>query len=94
MKELQILSTFQELPPEDDGLVPAEALVFDACQVGVALRAVLFVEVVTGVGAMFGALTISDWVTRWSVFTGAALPGTLVWLIAACGLKNLLAPMR
>ena len=28
------------------------ALVFDACQVGVVLRAVLFVEVVVGVGAM------------------------------------------
>ncbi len=94
MNDLQILSTFQELPPESGRRVPAAVLVFDACRVGVALRAVLFVEIVVGVAAMFGAATFSDWLTRWSVFTGAALPGTLVWLITACGLKNLLAPMR
>ena len=94
MKDLQILSTFQELGPESDRSASARALVFDACQLGVALRAVLFVEIVVGVGAMFGADTFSGWVAHFSVFTGAALPGTLVWLIAACGLKNLLAQMR
>ena len=32
----------------------AHASMFDACHVGVVLRVVLFVEAVTGVGAMFG----------------------------------------
>src|SRR5450830_1064591 len=45
MKDSQILSVFQELAPEQ--LVPGapRVLVFDACQVGVVLRTVLFVEV-------------------------------------------------
>jgi two-component system, LytTR family, sensor histidine kinase AlgZ len=63
-------------------------LIFDACQVGVILRAVLFVQLVLGVGVMFGAATPLDWLTRLALMTGAALPATLVWLIAACALKK------
>ena len=93
MKDSQILSTFQELAPEPPALAakPAAALVFDACHVGVMLRAVLFVESVVAVGAMFGAATFLDWLTRLSLLTGGALPATLVWLIAACSLKKMLA---
>jgi two-component system sensor histidine kinase AlgZ len=40
--------------------------VFDACQTGVILRAVLFVEAVVGVGAMFGAVNAMDWLARLS----------------------------
>lgn len=69
----------------------APVLVFDACHVGVVLRAVLFVEAVVAVGAMFGAVNAIDWLTRLSLLTGAALPATLFWLIAACSLKALLA---
>ncbi len=94
MKDSQILSVFHEPPSElaaspASGLMPV--LVFDACQVGVVLRAVLFVEAVVAVGAMFGASTFVDWLTRVSLLTGGALPATLVWLIAACSLKKLLA---
>ena len=70
---------------------PPQALVFDACHVGVVLRAVLFVQAVVAVGAMFGAATWLDWITRLALLTGAALPGTLVWLIAACSIKTVLA---
>lgn len=91
MKDSRILSTFQDLLPEPSEAAPARVLVFDACHVGVALRAVLFVELVVGLGAMFGAASFLDWVSRWSVLTGGALPATLVWLIAACGLKKVLA---
>ena len=70
---------------------PARVLVFDACQVGVVLRAVLFVEAVVAVGAMFGAANVLDWITRLSLVTGAALPATLLWLIVACVLKKVLA---
>ena len=51
MKDSQILSTFLELPPESPVSGPARVLVFDACHVGVVLRAVLFVETVVAVGA-------------------------------------------
>ena len=89
MKDSQILSAFQ------DGPVPAappkRVLVFDACHLGVILRAVLFVETVMSVGAMFGATSAADWLLRVSVLSGAALPATLAWLIVACTLKKLLA---
>jgi two-component system, LytTR family, sensor histidine kinase AlgZ len=89
MKDSQILSSFQEPPPRP--AAARRALVFDACHVGVILRAVLFVEVVMSVGAMFGAVSPMDWLLRVSVLSGAALPATLAWLIVACSLKKLLA---
>ena len=91
MEDSKILSAYQELAPLAQPQVSAHALVFDACHVGVVLRAVLFVEAVVAVGAMFGAATPVDWLTRLSLLTGGALPATLVWLIAACSLKKVLA---
>ncbi|MGY8902932.1 MAG: sensor histidine kinase [Burkholderiales bacterium] len=89
MKDSQILSAYQELTPH---VRPSDIVwVFDACQAGVILRAVLFVETVIGVGAMFGADTLLEWVTRLSLLTGGALPATLAWLLLACQLKKLLA---
>ena len=90
MQDTQILSAFHEMEPQAPATL-AQALVFDACHVGVVLRAVLYVEVVVAVGAMFGAVNFIDWLARMSLLTAAALPGTLVWLIVACSLKNLLA---
>ncbi|WP_332776537.1 sensor histidine kinase [Polaromonas sp.] len=70
---------------------PLRASVFDACHIGVILRAVLFVEAVVGVGAMFGTSQLLDWLLRFSLLTGGVLPATLAWLIAACALKVPLA---
>ncbi|MDP3310405.1 MAG: histidine kinase [Polaromonas sp.] len=69
----------------------ARVIVFDACNVGVVLRAVVFTEAVVGVGAMFMATGFVDWLLRFSLLTGGVLPATLSWLIAACVLKGLLA---
>ncbi|EHL23643.1 histidine kinase [Acidovorax sp. NO-1] len=66
------------------------ALVFDACQVGVVLRAVLFVELVLGVGAMYSASNPVEWLATLALLTGGALPATLVWLVTACSLKTVL----
>ena len=54
------------LLPLDDGLAgayaaPARPNMFDACHVGVVLRAVLFVESVVGIGAMFVSSQAADW---------------------------------
>ena len=93
-------STLQgSLTPLDDGLgtsnvVPARPSMFDACHVGVVLRAVLFVQSVVGVGAMFVASQPFDWLLRFSLLTGGVLPATLAWLIAACGLKARLARLK
>lgn len=79
------------LTPADGVMAPAplaRASMFDACHVGVVLRVVLFVEAVVGVGAMFGASEVLDWLLRFSLLTGGVLPATLAWLIAVCALKT------
>jgi two-component system sensor histidine kinase AlgZ len=94
MNDTQILSTFQELAPEQPPATQAPALVFDACQMGVVLRAVLFVEVGVAVAAMFASTTLWDWVMRLSLITGGALPATLAWLLSACAAKRWLARLK
>jgi two-component system sensor histidine kinase AlgZ len=91
MKDTQILSSFHEQAPEAPPPPAPPLPVYDACQVGVALRAVLFVETVVGVAAMYGTSSFLDWLTRLSLLTGGALPATVVWLAAACALKRPLA---
>ena len=70
---------------------PVRPNMFDACHVGVVLRAVLFVQGVVGVGAMFVASQPLEWLLHFSLLTGGVLPATLAWLIAACALKARLA---
>jgi two-component system, LytTR family, sensor histidine kinase AlgZ len=90
-EETQILSAFQDLTlPERQEQVRG-VLVFDACSMGVILRAVLFVEAAIGVVAAFAANSLWGWVLHVSLVTGAALPATLVWLLAACISKKVLA---
>ena len=67
--------------------VPLAGGIFDACHVGVVLRAVLFVEGVLVVVAMFGTDSPLDWLLRFSLMTGGVLPATLGWLLVACLLK-------
>ncbi|WP_229676130.1 sensor histidine kinase [Polaromonas eurypsychrophila] len=78
-------------PGDEPVRLPARVIVFDACNVGVVLRAVLFAEAVVGVGAMFSAGHFVDWLLRFSLLTGGVLPATLAWLIVACLLKRYLA---
>ena len=75
--------------PLPEGEPPAApVLIFDACQLGVILRAVLFVQLVIGVGVMFSSASPLEWLTRLALVTGAALPATLAWLLSACALKK------
>jgi two-component system sensor histidine kinase AlgZ len=71
--------------------LPARVIVFDACNVGVVLRASIFTEAVLGVGVMFIATGFTDWLLRFSLLTGGVLPAALCWLIVACVLKGQLA---
>lgn len=89
VNDSQLLSAFQELTrPPGPPRRPAPALAFDACQLGVVLRALLFVEGVMAVGAMFGATGPVAWVERMALLSGAALPAVLVWLVVACAAKR------
>jgi two-component system sensor histidine kinase AlgZ len=90
MNDSQLLSAFQELTPRPARARPA-ALLFDACQVGTVLRAVLFVEGVMAVGALFGATGWLAWLEGVALLSGAALPATVGWLLVACSLKRVLA---
>ncbi len=95
MEDTQILSVFQEsTPPAQPAPAPvADALVFDACHVGVVLRAVLFVQAVVGVAALFGSASLLHWLGQMALLTGASLPATLLWLVLTCSLKRVLAKL-
>ncbi len=90
MKDTQILSAFQDLAPTPEPAAARPSLVFDACHVGVVLRAVLFVELVLAVGSLYAAQNSLDWIIHFSLVTGGALPATLAWLLIACSIKTLL----
>lgn len=91
MNDSQILSTFADLPRSAASTSvpgqasPAQPLVWDACQLGVVLRAVLFVQAVTAVGVMFVAAAPQDWLMLTALLTAGTLPATLLWLLMACG---------
>ena len=92
MNDSQLLSAFQELHRLPPGpRPPQQPLVFDACQTGTVLRAVLFVEAVVAVGAMFGAAGGLHWLERTALVSAGAVPGVLCWLLLACSLKKRLA---
>jgi two-component system sensor histidine kinase AlgZ len=93
MNDTQILSAFQELAPVPEAAPARPSLVFDACHVGVVLRAVLFVELVLAVGALYAANDFLDWVVHFSLVTGGALPATLAWLLVACSVKSRLGKL-
>lgn len=67
---------------------PEKIFVFDACHVGVILRAVVVVELVMAVAIMFHTDTLRAWLSMLALVTGAALPATLLWLVTACALKR------
>ncbi len=90
MKDSQILSAFQEsmVSPLDSPIQREKALVFDACHVGVVMRAVLGVEIAAAIEVLFYSTGWLDWLTRLGVVTAAAFPAVLLWLVVACMLKR------
>ena len=66
-------------------------LVFDTCQPGVILRAVMFVQAIAWVAALFRTDSLLGWVTDLAVFTSATLPAVLIWLLVTCAFKRYLA---
>ena len=50
-----------------------QALVFDACHAGVVLRAVLFVQAVVAVAALYAAEGFTPWLVSMAFLTGASL---------------------
>lgn len=75
-------------PPSKPTTATQAILIFDACNVGVVLRTVLFVQAVLAVAVMFTEASFLAWLGKLALVTGGALPGTLIWLIVACSLKH------
>lgn len=98
MQKNQILSTSPDNPSTWGAhaletplaAVVEPALIFDACHVGVVLRTVMFVELVTAVVAMLSANTVLEWVFQLAMLTAGVFPATLLWLVTACSLKTVL----
>jgi two-component system sensor histidine kinase AlgZ len=63
-------------------------LLFDNCQLGMVLRAVVLVESVLAIGLLYSPFSSSDWLAQLALLTGVALPATLVWLVAGCACKT------
>lgn len=91
MKDSQILSTLTGRPGGRAARQGAPMLVFDACQVGVILRAVLYVEAVLAVALMYVSQSLAEWLAGIGLMNAGALPATLLWLVLACSAKRLLA---
>ena len=70
---------------------PGTDSAFDVCHVGVVLRALLFVHGVMAIGLVFTAASFPVWLGLVAAGSSVALPGVLMWLLAVCALKRLLA---
>jgi len=82
----------QQLPaPKARVVLRSQVPLFDTCRGGVVLRTVLLVETAVAVLALFTARTTAEWFMSMATVTGGALPGTLLWLLAACALKKRLS---
>jgi two-component system sensor histidine kinase AlgZ len=76
---------------DDPAPSPRTAAAPQACESGVLLRALLFVQIVVAVAAAFGAADLASWLTRTALAATVAVPATLAWLLAACSATPLLA---
>ncbi len=63
---------------------------FDACQLGVVLRAVLAVQLLLGLIAAYTSTGWLDWLLQTAWLTSGGLSGTLAWLVLTCASKRLL----
>jgi len=88
MEDTTILSTLHTQADWADKPPVQPAWVFDACHVGVVLRAVLFVQAVVGVGLMFATSTFLQWLLDLAAWSAATQPAVLLWLTLGCAAKR------
>ena len=99
MHKQQILSSqtpsaesLDETTPQPTAALPV--LIFDACHLGVVLRAVLGVELTLAIAALYVSHSAWEWLLHTAWLTSGGLSGTLVWLLMACSLKRVLHRME
>jgi two-component system, LytTR family, sensor histidine kinase AlgZ len=69
---------------------PRNTVAFDVCHAGVALRAVLLVHGVIGVGLLFSTNMPQSWFNHLVMGSSEALPAVLLWLVLICRLKTVI----
>ncbi|MDO4723631.1 MAG: histidine kinase [Comamonadaceae bacterium] len=67
---------------------PPSRLLFDACHMGVVLRALLLTELPLALALLFGADDLQQWLGHFALLTGIVFPPLLLWLLLACWLKH------
>lgn len=67
---------------------------FDVCHVGVVLRAVLGVQLISGLGSLYMASAPEAWLGVWANASLVSLPACLLWLLLACSLRPWLDRQR
>ena len=89
---------FDPLAEERARLQTQLAATFDVCHPGLALRAVLLVQLVLALGTLTTANSAAEWGASQAAMAFAGVAGTLLWLVPLCavrpGLYRLSAPGR
>lgn len=85
---------FNEPKAFDASSMSQHPALFDVCHVGVVLRVVLGVQLVTALALAFGTSGPMEAFSRWSQATVATLPASLLWLILACAMRRALQQSR
>src|SRR6185503_2250958 len=80
-------TVFDVIAPEAIARRRGPEAAFSVCQVGVVLRALLFVHATMAIGMVFGATTFATWLSLTAAGASVALPGVLIWLLVVCALK-------
>jgi two-component system, LytTR family, sensor histidine kinase AlgZ len=87
-----ILSAFERRGGEVSKTRPDKAhsgsVLFDNCQLGMVLRAVLMCELALAIALMFNATSLMVWIENTALITCVALPATLAWLMVGCACKT------
>lgn len=73
---------------------PAAAPVYELCQVGVVLRALLGVQGALALGVALEVERALDWLPRFLMGSAISVPALLAWLLAACALRGRLPSGR
>jgi two-component system sensor histidine kinase AlgZ len=88
---MRILSAFESrggsAPSTEPETTKSGPVLFDNCQLGMVLRAVLLCEVALAIALMFDATSFMVWVDNTALITCVALPATLAWLMLGCACK-------
>jgi two-component system sensor histidine kinase AlgZ len=86
-----LVTRFDPIGEERARLHAQAAAAFDVCHPGLALRAVLLVQVVLALVALAGATNAVQWGERQAVLAFGGVAGTLLWLVVVCALRQ---PLR